>query len=267
MGFFIACDIDHTLLSDKGELLRENLEAIAKARSLGATVVLATARSYAGAKPIYDALALDTPMVVNNGTLVCEADGLVLKAYTIKTAVAKQVVELYQESPHHWSFCSLERAYIHPEFQTANTPFADSRHYLPTQAQQLEDVTLGYSTLITASLFGQGLRPFYDRYSWENMNLVADFYPPSHYSRLEAMSTMCKTASKGRAVAWLRDYLGLASATTLCLGDSVADASMFPLGIGIAPENAAASVKAQAAWVAPHCDKASVAAALERFVF
>jgi len=87
MSLFIACDIDHTLLNDKGELLAENIEALAKARALGGTVVLSTARSYAGAKPILDALDLDTPMVVSNGTLVCAADGLVLKAYAIQQEV------------------------------------------------------------------------------------------------------------------------------------------------------------------------------------
>ena len=74
MSFFIACDIDHTLLNDRGDLLAENVQALDRARSQGATVVLSTARSYSGAKPIHDALNLDTPMVVSNGTLVCEPD-------------------------------------------------------------------------------------------------------------------------------------------------------------------------------------------------
>ncbi len=267
MSLFIACDIDHTLLNDKGELLAENIEALDKARALGGTVVLSTARSYAGAKPILDALDLDTPMVVSNGTLVCAADGLVLKAYAIQQEVAKQVADLYKETPHHWSFRTAETAYIHPEFQTENSPFADKKHYKPTDPAQLEDLTQGYASLITASLFGIGIRSFYDRHSWENMNLVADFYPPSHYTHLETMSTMCQTANKGNAVAWLRNYLGLKDALTICLGDSPADATMFPLGIGVAPANAAEQVKTKAHWVAPHCDHASVAAALERFVF
>jgi hydroxymethylpyrimidine pyrophosphatase-like HAD family hydrolase len=111
------------------------------------------------------------------------------------------------------------------------------------------------------------MRPFFDRHSWENMDLVADYYPPSHYTQLETMSTMCASASKGNAVSWLRAYLGLNDSLTLCLGDSIADASMFPLGIGIAPANASDLVKTKAAWVAPHCDDGAVAAGLERFVF
>lgn len=267
MSFFIACDIDHTLLNDKGELLEKNVEALDKARAIGATVVLSTARSYSGAKPIHDALNLDTPMVVSNGTLVCESDGFILKAYTLEPDTAKRVAKLYQETPHHWSFRTSETAFIHPEFSTAKSPFNDVEQYKPTDPLQLEDLTAGYASLITASLFGVGVRSFYDRHSWETMNLVADFYPPSHYTHLETMSNMSKEANKGNAVKWLRAYLGQENATTICLGDSVADATMFPLGIGVAPLNSAEIVKAKATWVAPHCDDNAVAAALERFMF
>lgn len=267
MSFYIACDIDHTLLSDSGELLGQNFDAIQKARQLGATVVLATARSYAGAKPIHEALELDTPMIVSNGTLTCDPDGLVLKAYAIDAHIAKEVVELFTETPHHWSFRTSERAYVHPMFDRTKAPFSNQKQYLPTDRLHLEDATQGYSKLITASLFGQGMRPFFDMHSWSSMNLVADFYPPSHFTQFETMSAMCQKASKGNAVAWLREYLGLATAPTLCLGDSFADATMFPLGIGVAPKNAPDIVKAQAHWVGPHCDEGTVAAALERFVF
>jgi len=267
MTYFIACDIDHTLLNDKGDLLEENVLAINKARALGATVVLSTARSYSGAKPIHDALDLDTPMVVSNGTLVCEKDGFVLKAYTLEQATARLVAQLYQETPHHWSFRTSETAYIHPEFQTENSPFSDPDQYKPTDPLELEDLTKGYATLITASLFGTDVRSFYEQHAWDSMNLVSDYYPPSHYTHLETMSNMSKLANKGNGVKWLRNYLGQDNAVTISLGDSAADATMFPLGIGIAPANSPESVKAQATWVAPHCDDNAVAAALEKYMF
>jgi len=267
MDFFIACDIDHTLLNDKGELLVANRRALDKARALGATVILATARSFAGAVSVHKELGLETPLVVNNGTLVCEPDGAVLMAQTIDPAIAKNVVPLFQETPHHWSFRTSTSAFIHPQFDTSRPPFTDGRHYRKTDHHRLNDELGDYSTLITASLFGVPLRSFYYEHDWLKMTLTADYYPPSHYNPLEAMSVMSTQASKGNAVRWLRDYLGLSKAPTLCLGDSVADASMFPLGVGVAPKNAATEVRAQADWIAPHCDHGAVAATLERYVF
>ena len=266
MAHFIACDIDHTLLSDAGDLLDDNVRALEQARALGATVILATARSYAGAKPIHDALKLDTPMVVSNGTLVVEPGGTVLMAQTLDPKAARSVVELFKDTPHHWSFRTLETAFVHPQFDRSRPPFDNLAHYRSTEAEYLEDKLSGYSSLVTASLFGLPLREFYDRHTWEDMALSADFYPPSHYTPLEALSVMRSDANKGSAVRWLREYLGLSNAPTLTIGDSNADATMFALGTGVAPANASAAVRTQAHWVAPHCDEGAVAAALERFV-
>lgn len=266
MAHFIACDIDHTLLNDAGDLLDVNVAALVRARALGATVILATARSYLGAKVIHDALQLDTPMVVSNGALVVEPGGTVLSAQTIDPETARSVVELFKDTPHHWSFRTTETAFVHPHFDRTRPPFDNPIHYRSTEADYLEEKLAGYTSLVTASLFGLPLRDFYDRHTWENMALSADFYPPSHYIPLAALSVMKPGATKGAAVRWLRAYLDLADAPTLSIGDSVADATMFELGIGVAPANAAPRVRTQADWIAPHCDEGAVAAALNKFV-
>lgn len=266
MSFFIACDIDHTLLDDKGALLECNVAALQKARALGVTVLLATARSYAGAKPIHDALNLDTPLVVSNGTLVCAPDGGVLMAQTIEPATARKIVALFCETPHHWSFRNHDAALLHPGFDTGRAPFNDERHYRKTEPERLEALLGGYDRLITASLFGMPLRAFFYQHDWSSFKLTGDYYPPSHYNALETLSVMSATASKGNAVRWARSYLGLENAPTLCIGDSVADATMFALGTGVAPANAALEALAQADWIAPHCDRGAVAAALYRYV-
>ena len=266
MPFFIACDIDHTLLNDQGDLLEENVQALAKARDLGSTVILATARSYAGALPIHEALELDTPLVVSNGTLVCDPGGSVLHTQTIHAETARKIVPLFRETPHHWSFRTGEAALIHPQFDISRPPFDNKRYYRQTDHAALDELLGDHNTLITASLFGIPLREFFAQHDWTGLELTADYYPPSHYNSLEAMSVMSTSASKGNAVAWLREYLGLEDAPTLCIGDSIADASMFGLGTGVAPANASAEVRERAAWVAPHCDVGAVAAMLERYV-
>ena len=266
MSFLIVCDIDHTLLNDQGQLVAKNVKALSHARAMGATVVLATARGFAGAKLIHEALGLDTPMIVSNGTLVCSPHAVVMHAQPIEPTIAKHVISIFVETHHHWSFHNSETAFVHPQFDTSRPPFNNPHHYRPTQVSYLESL-LGYETLITATLFGWGLREFMFQHDWQSWNLTLDFYEPNAFTPIEALSVMSSKANKGQAVVWLRDYLGLEHAPTLCIGDSAADATMFPLGIGVAPANAPASVRSQALWVAPHCDEGAVAAALERFVF
>ncbi len=265
MSYLIVTDIDHTLLNHDGELVEKNVTALRKAQELGATVVLATARSYAGALPIHQALNLTTPLIVSNGTLVCEAGGKMLMAEKLTVPTAQQVVKTFSATPHHWNFRTTEAAFLHPEFDVSRHPFNNPHHYRPTKSEDLMTIMGNYDQLVTATVFGYELGEL-SKHDWLSLELTADYYPPSHYTSKEAFSVMSSKASKGNAVRWLRQHLNLENAETLCLGDSSADATMFNLGIGVAPANAPESVKEKAHWVAPHCDEGAVAAALEKFV-
>lgn len=271
MSYLIVTDIDHTLLNHNGELVAKNVTALREAQRQGATVVLATARSYAGALPIHQALNLTTPLIVSNGTLVCQSDGKVLMAERLEVLTAQHVVKTFSATVHHWNFRTTEAAFLHPDFDISRHPFSDPHHYRRTRLEHLPKVMGEYDQLITATLFGYELLHL-SQQDWHSFELTVDYYPPSHYNPKEAVSVMSNKASKGNAVRWLRQHLNMKHTPTLCLGDSAADATMFDLGIGnlgvgVAPANASESVKEQAHWVAPHCDEGAVAAALEKFVF
>jgi Cof subfamily protein (haloacid dehalogenase superfamily) len=266
MSYLIVTDIDHTLLNHNGELVEKNVTALRHAQELGATVVLATARSYAGALPIHQALNLSTPLIVSNGTLVCEPTGKMLMAETFSASTARHVVNTFSSTPHHWNFRTTEAAFLHPMFDISRHPFNDPQHYRPINPKHLARVMGDYNQLVTATVFGYELLSL-SQQDWHCFDLTVDYYPPSHYTPKEAVSVMSNKASKGNAVRWLRQHLNMENTETLCLGDSAADATMFDTGVGVAPANASESVKEKAHWVAPHCDEGAVAAALEKFVF
>lgn len=60
-------DLDGTLLTDKKEILEQDLAAIDRFRQGGGLFTLATGRSYAMAKRVADELRLDMPAVLFNG--------------------------------------------------------------------------------------------------------------------------------------------------------------------------------------------------------
>ncbi len=259
----IVTDIDHTLLNDAGQLLPDNVAALAEARARGATVVLATARSYIGALPVHEALGLDTPLIVSNGTLVQDPEGRVLHTESIARATARDVFHLFAKTPHHWSVRRGATAYLHPAFDTSRAPFDNRRYYRPVNDHAPFSDFVGVASL---SLFGEDVAPFYAAHDWTALGLAPSYYAPSSYDPREAMSVISERTSKGEAARWIRHYLGLDDAPVLALGDSPADATMFPLGVGVAPANAPAEVRAAATWVGPHCDDGVVAAAIRRFV-
>ena len=263
MPHFILCDIDHTLLNNAGQLLLENVAALAEARKRGATVVLATARSYIGAMPIHETLGLDTPLIVSNGTLVQDPSGHVLHTESIDQATAQAVFDLFKKTPHHWSVRLGATAYLHPSFDTSRAPFDNEYYYRPID----DHAPFGdFANVASLSLFGRGVAPFYAAYDWAAMGLAPSYYAPSSYDPREAMSVISERTSKGEAARWLRHHLGLDDVPVLAVGDSPADATMFPLGVGVAPANAPKEVRAAATWVGPHCDEGAVAAAVRRFV-
>lgn len=65
----IALDLDGTLLNAEGKLTSYTVQTIQKIRKAGHTVLIATGRPYRMAKPLYDELKLDTPMINFNGAL------------------------------------------------------------------------------------------------------------------------------------------------------------------------------------------------------
>ncbi len=268
MGFLIISDIDHTLLNNDGELLTANIEALAKARALGATVVLSTARSFAGTLSVHKALDLETPLIVSNGTIIATKEGKILNTEAIKNETVVDVFKLYKETGNAWILRTPNFPYFHPELAANGGPFGiEENRKTMNPDNMLEHIqNNGHTPIVSASLFGANLESFYNANDWREMGLIPDFYPPSHYYSKDGMSVMSANASKGNAARWLQNYMGLNDSPVIALGDNVADATMFSMGIGVAPENAKAEVKEQADWVAPHCDDGAVAAAIKKFV-
>ena len=266
MRHLIVSDIDHTLLSNTGELLADNVAALGKARRAGATVVLATARSFIGALPIHRALGLETPLIVSNGTIVCGPDGTILMVQAVEAATAEAVFKLFEGTPHHWSLRRGDVAHLHPGFDCSRAPFNDARYYQPLLGESPRDFFGTFDDIVTLSLFGRDLRAFYDVHSWIDMALAPSYYAPSYYDPREAMTLMSASASKGEAVRWVQKYVGLEGAPVLAIGDSPADATMFPLGTGVAPACASPEALEAADWVGPSCDDGAVAGAIRRFV-
>lgn len=68
--YLIACDIDGTLLSRKGELAKETIETLRKVEKLGHIVVIATGRPLSGALQIYQEIGIDYPIITDNGASI-----------------------------------------------------------------------------------------------------------------------------------------------------------------------------------------------------
>lgn len=72
----LALDLDGTLLNSRGEIPRQNIEAIQKAENKGVLVTIATGRRFRDALPVAEQLKLNAPVICHNGALLKHYDSL-----------------------------------------------------------------------------------------------------------------------------------------------------------------------------------------------
>jgi|SRR5690554_2092712 len=72
--YLITLDLDGTLLNSSSKISQETKTYIQKLKENGHKILIATGRPHRGAKPIYDELQLDTPLIFHNGAGIDKAN-------------------------------------------------------------------------------------------------------------------------------------------------------------------------------------------------
>jgi hydroxymethylpyrimidine pyrophosphatase-like HAD family hydrolase len=88
----LAIDIDGTLLDSQGRLPPENRAAIEAAVAAGVRVTLVTGRSYPFARPVAEGLPDAVTLIVSNGAVERDREGLVVDRRLLPREVARAVL-------------------------------------------------------------------------------------------------------------------------------------------------------------------------------
>ncbi len=118
----IAIDIDGTLLTPQGQITPRTRAAIRAAQQAGVIVTLATARRYMGAQAVADALGMELPLIVYDGTLiVSHPTRAILASQTLNPTLVGQTIELFQRydiqpivHPCERDLCNKEEVWTGP---------------------------------------------------------------------------------------------------------------------------------------------------------
>lgn len=93
-----AIDIDDTLVGPDRIISAANQAAIARIRSLGVTVILASGRSHANMAPFHRQLGLCAPMISANGSLVRKVDnGEIWAEHGLPTELVPELIQRGRE--------------------------------------------------------------------------------------------------------------------------------------------------------------------------
>ncbi len=269
----IALDLDATLLDSQKKISPRNLEALERARNMGILMVPVTGRPAQGLPQV----VLDLPglryAVTSNGA-------------TIRDWVEDRFLLEKHLSPEK----SLEVLDACRDFPMIREVFREGVGYL-TQADYeilrarylgtpMWEYVMGTRQVLPGSLedfLREDARPVEELFFLtgstqekealrERLSALpgigfADPFPND-------LEVMAGGIDKGEAFLWLLDYLGIAPAETIAMGDGGSDIPLLQAaGIGIAMDNALDYVKEAADHVTASCDEDGVALALEKYIF
>lgn len=280
----IATDLDGTLLNEKGEISKENVQAIKTAMDEGIEFIVATGRSYnAACKPLH-AAGLSAPVISLNGANTFAADQTMLQNIAMEKSVAREIQQL----------CEKEDIYI--EFFTNNGIYSKSRTYF---VEVMVDVMKSANPNVSESEIREDakqrlqeeqvefIESFDTLYDMENLEIykILGFSLEKEklthvHQQLADEKTLAITSSgdiniefnhvdaqKGLALETLAKSMDIAMKDVMTLGDNFNDASMLQMaGRGVAMGNAEPEIKAMCDYTTKANDEHGVAVAIEEML-
>jgi Cof subfamily protein (haloacid dehalogenase superfamily) len=267
----IGIDVDGTLLDSEGKMPEANREAIHRAVERGIHVALVTGRSYPFARPVADTLPTAISLIVSNGAVERAMDGTPLARRLLNRETARRVLDetrpyrdaaavifdrdaerqivfesMDWEHPgrkaywirNQWLIAQsvpLEGALVEDPIQVMFNGYVDLMRDLARTLQQDPD---GYAVSVT-------------EYEHRNFTLI-DVTAPD--------------ATKGRALAWRAEQMGLTRDEVMAVGDNFNDLDMLEFaGTAVVMGNAVPGLKERGWEVTGHQNEAGLAQAIEQF--
>jgi Cof subfamily protein (haloacid dehalogenase superfamily) len=265
MGNFklIAIDIDGTLLNDRHELSLRNRNAIQDAMYQGVRVTLVTGRVYKSALFYADQLELRDPLILCNGALIKDRQGVVWRANRLDLSLTRKLLEFAE---FHGVYAKV---YV-DDLLLVKEDNEEARHFVKTHRIDYEIVgELSLNIVVEPDLIvlkgpseaipklAQQIRAEFDA----NISLTQSF-PTS-------LEIMAARVSKREAVHWLANQLGVSREAVLAIGNSLNDLEMLEwAGQGIAMANSDPLLKANWPDLSEYNNNHNgIAAILEKYIF
>lgn len=269
----IATDMDGTFLDDKKQVPKENVRALAECAAHGIEIVPATGRIMSAIpEEIKKMPGVRYAITINGAAIVDLKEEKVIRECKMRAETAVKIMEMARNCPDdimydvyidgigYTSECFMETLdhYIHSRevlelIRKTRCTVPDHIRYVREQGKQVEKVNLFFLNTDARSRMRECLERI------PELSLTS--------SMPENLEINAAGASKGDALAYLAEYLGIDQKETMAFGDGENDISMIrTAGCGVAMGNGEASVKAEADYITVTNNEAGVAAAIRRLL-
>jgi Cof subfamily protein (haloacid dehalogenase superfamily) len=261
-------DLDRTLLDDRSFISDESAARLRAVSAPGLACTIASGRDLERIAPYVQQLAwLSVPVIAEQGAIVVDPQsGNILMERAISPEVLLGSVETVRSIDIPVNMILYGRG--DPQvFRNAGAPsfvdkwgsswYTSHLRYVPAASEIATDGVRKISIICLP----------------ENTDAVRDLVVESLGPRANVVKAdrnfvniMDAGVSKGSALRWLIDYLGLESSHVMVVGDCEADRSMFATAlVSVAVANADEQTRSLARFVVPSNNEQGAAVALERF--
>jgi HAD superfamily hydrolase (TIGR01484 family) len=289
----IGIDVDGTLLDSEGRLPDANRDAIHAAVAAGVHVALVTGRSYPFARPVANALPSSISLIVSNGAVERGMDGSTFARRLLDRHVARRVLHAMRDYRDATALVFDRDAEGQVVFETMDWEHPGRQKYwsrnnshiaksVPLEAALTEDpIQVMFNGAVDvmrplAELLRKDarLRPASARQARVHAasegevleySVLMTEYVHRDFTLVDVTSP---EATKGHALSWRADQMGLSRDEVMAIGDNFNDLEMLEFaGTPVVMGNSVEGLKGRGWHVTGHQNEAGVAQAIDRFIF
>ena len=261
-GSLLAFDVDGTLLNSQGQLTERTVTAISSARDKGATVILATGRSWSELQYVIDAIPDIEYAICTNGLEAYNRLGEVLYTEQIQPDLARELVTIIRSSIHGVAIGAGigSELFAEPKVIEGLVPGIEI-----TSDRLVDDIAQVLTSDVRDLLI---YHPSYvnklDDLFTKVKDVIIDDRVDIVYSGLPMIEIVPAGSGKGTCLAWLAQQLELKQENVFAFGDGMNDLSMLQwAGTGIAMGQSHQRVKASADLIIGAVDEEGIAEWIE----
>ena len=266
----VATDLDGTLLLQNKHISKRTYDVLKKANENGVHVVIATGRSFSALpESIFKIDGMRYVVTSNGANIIDLKDNEVIYKNCIDAAQIPKIIDFLKGRPYILEVFTGGKAYMsksdYDKFRSrtidfrpieyvlqTRIPIADIFEFTSKNASAIENININFDSLSDKPKAYEELLKF------DNITVTTSFD-----FNLEIGGN---TTSKGDALNFLTQMLGLTSKNVLSIGDNPNDSSMLGFSeIAVAVENAHEDIIKLADHITSSNDEDGVAKAVEKF--
>ena len=268
----IGIDIDGTLLDSRGLMPGANRDAIHEAVAAGVHVALVTGRSFPFARPVAETLPPAITLIVSNGAIERAMDGATLARRLLDRHVARGVLDTTRPFRDAAALIFDRDADRQVVFETMDWEQPNRKGYW-SRNQSLIDQCVPLELALTEDpiqvMFNGGVLQM--RSLAEALDQVAREYAMSlteyEHRDFSLIDVTSPAATKGRALAWRAEQMGIGRDEVMAIGDNFNDLEMLEFaGTPVVMGNAVEPLRTRGWPVTGHQDEAGLAQAIRKFI-